>query len=119
MLRLFAIHNILSAPIFEANSSRCSGFLDLVDILQAVLSWFNVRPENCERADKLKRAGRKLLTERIRSIKLANDGHLVYRNGASTTLLEVCSVPLSMNLSLTLSSPLLFPSKQGMGTIMA
>ncbi|KAK9865169.1 hypothetical protein WJX84_010351 [Apatococcus fuscideae] len=89
VLRLFAVHNILSAPIFEANSSHCSGFLDLVDILQAVLSWFNVRADAADRTDKLKKAGRKLLTERIRSIKLANDGHLVYRNGSSTTLLEV------------------------------
>ena len=89
VLRLFAIHNILSAPIFEANTSHCSGFLDLVDILQAVLSWFNVRADAADRTDKLKKAGRKLLTEKIRGIKLANDGHLVYRNGSSTTLLEV------------------------------
>lgn len=89
VLRLFAVHNILSAPIFEANTSHCSGFLDLVDILQAVLSWFNVRADAADRTDKLKKAGRKLLTEKIRSIKLANDGHLVYRNGSTTTLLEV------------------------------
>jgi hypothetical protein len=57
--QVFASRNILSAPIFDSSQSRCLGFLDLGDILEAVLGWFKLSSlPDVDRLEALKKAGR-------------------------------------------------------------
>lgn len=58
VLQLLANYNIVSAPIFKAGTDTCLGFLDLNDVLAAILAWFSKHnvPDG-DRLAKLQKAG--------------------------------------------------------------
>ena len=91
VLKIFAVRNILSAPVFAAGSSRCLGFVGVDDVTRAVLGWADVGadPSPSGRAEGLRRAGERLARERVRDIARANDGELVVRASEACTLLQV------------------------------
>lgn len=57
MLARFARSNVVSGPVFDRDEARFLGFLDLLDVVTAILAWFPPKADPALLTAIIKKAG--------------------------------------------------------------